>query len=185
MQEGGGNHHPPQNQLYRLYFCNNIPRDTRPYLHRVQDQPQSFNGPYRAPEMDLMIFAKISWFLRKFWVFLYFVFSSPSNHVGTLIWSLSNCTKAQGTLLDLHGRPAKRSEPFWEQELRAEILLPACDPQFQGSLIQTWRQILNPPIISWIGLYSQKYCTWSSPSEFFGRLPFWSKIIFLMNISPN
>ena len=55
--------------------------------------------------MDPMIFAKISWFLRKFWVFLYFVFSSPSNHVGTLIWSLSNCTKAQGTLLDLHGPP--------------------------------------------------------------------------------
>ena len=55
--------------------------------------------------MDLMIFAKISWFLRKFWVFLYFAFSSPSNHVGTLIRSLSNCTKAQGTLLDLHGPP--------------------------------------------------------------------------------
>ena len=52
-----------------------------------------------------MIFAKISWILRQFWVFLYFVFSSPSNHVGTLIWSLSNCTKAQGTLLDLHGPP--------------------------------------------------------------------------------
>ena len=80
-------------------------RDTRPYLHSVQDHPWSFNGPYTAPEMDLMIFAKISWFLRKFWVFLYFVFSSPSNHVGTLIWSLSNCTKAQGTLLDLHGPP--------------------------------------------------------------------------------
>ena len=68
--------------------------------------------------MDLMIFAKISWFLRKFWVFLYFVFSSPSNHVGTLIWSLSNCTKAQGTLLDLHGPPnGPLNEPseanFW------------------------------------------------------------------------
>ena len=33
------------------------------------------------------------------------VLYSPSNHVGTLIWSLSNCTKAQGTLLDLHGPP--------------------------------------------------------------------------------
>ena len=32
-------------------------------------------------------------------------------------------------------RPGKRSEPFLEQELRAKILLPACDPQFQGSLI--------------------------------------------------
>ena len=68
--------------------------------------------------MDLMIFEKISWFLRKFWVFLYFVFSSPPNHVGTLIWSLSNCTKAQGTLLDLHGPPnGPLNEPseanFW------------------------------------------------------------------------
>ena len=68
--------------------------------------------------MDLMIFAKISWFLRKFWVFLYFAFSSPSNHVGTLIRSLSNCTKAQGTLLDLHGPPnGPLNEPseanFW------------------------------------------------------------------------
>ena len=26
--------------------------------HRVQDQPWSFNGPYRAPNMDLMIFEK-------------------------------------------------------------------------------------------------------------------------------
>ena len=41
----------------------NIPkdsRDTRPYLHSVQDHPWSFNGPYTAPEMDLMIFEKIS-----------------------------------------------------------------------------------------------------------------------------
>ena len=41
----------------------NIPRDsrdTRPYLHSVQDQPWSFNGPYRAPNMDLMIFEKNS-----------------------------------------------------------------------------------------------------------------------------
>ena len=29
-------------------------------------------------------------------------------------------------------RPGKRSEPFWEQKLRAEILLPAREPQFQG-----------------------------------------------------
>ena len=35
--------------------------------------------------------------------FLHSIFSSPSNHVGTLIWSLSNCIKAQGTLLDLYG----------------------------------------------------------------------------------
>ena len=38
--------------------------------------------------------------------------------------------------LDLDGdllcRPGKRSEPIWEQEVRAEILLPAHDAQFQG-----------------------------------------------------
>ena len=40
-------------------------RDTRPYLHSVQDQPWSFNGPYRAPKIDLLIFEKI-------WASLYF-----------------------------------------------------------------------------------------------------------------
>ena len=35
--------------------------------------------------------------------FLYYTLSSPSSHVGTLVWSLWNSTKAQGTLLDLHG----------------------------------------------------------------------------------
>ena len=49
--------------------------DTRPYLHRVQDQPWSFNGPDRAPKMDLMILEKISGFFRKFRAFLYFTFS--------------------------------------------------------------------------------------------------------------
>ena len=33
-------------------------RDTRPYLHRVQDQPWSYNGPYRAPKRDLKMFKK-------------------------------------------------------------------------------------------------------------------------------
>ena len=51
----------------------------------------------------IMIFEKISGFFRKFQAFLYFTFSRPSNHVWALIWSLSNSTKAQGTLLDLHG----------------------------------------------------------------------------------
>ena len=34
-------------------------QDHTSILHRVQDQPWSFNGPYRAPKMDLMIFEKI------------------------------------------------------------------------------------------------------------------------------
>ena len=45
------------------------------------------------------------------------------------LWT--NCEQVLNKLC----RPTKRSEPFWEQELRAEILLPARDPQFQGSLI--------------------------------------------------
>ena len=60
-------------------------------------------GPYRAPKVDLMIFEKISGSFRKFRAFLYFTFFSRSYHVGLLILSLSNSTKAQGTLLDLHG----------------------------------------------------------------------------------
>ena len=49
-------------------------------------------------EKNIRIFEKIS-------EFLFSIFSGPSNHVGRLIWSLSNSTKAQGTLLDLHGPP--------------------------------------------------------------------------------
>ena len=36
---------------------------------------------------------------------------------------------------DVTSRPGKRSEPFWEQELRAEILLPTRDDQFKGESI--------------------------------------------------
>ena len=49
----------------------NIPRGfwhTRPYLHRVQEQPFSFNRPYRAPNSDLMIFEKISGLVYLFYI---------------------------------------------------------------------------------------------------------------------
>ena len=52
--------------------------------------------------MDLMISEKNIGIFEKISEFLFFIFSGPSNHVGRLIWSLSNSTKAQGTLLDLH-----------------------------------------------------------------------------------
>ena len=55
--------------------------------------------------MDLTIFEKNSEILRKNWDFLFLILSSPSHHVGSLIWSLSNFTKAQGILLNLHGPP--------------------------------------------------------------------------------
>ena len=52
--------------MLQLYICilrhkKNIPRDsrdTRPYFHRVQDQPWAFNGPYRAPNINVRIFEK-------------------------------------------------------------------------------------------------------------------------------
>ena len=37
--------------------------------------------------------------------FLHYTLSSPSSHVRTLVWSLWDSTKAQGTHLDLHGPP--------------------------------------------------------------------------------
>ena len=55
-----------------------------------------FNGPYRAPKMNL----KILLFLHQT---LYIIHFSPFNHVGTLFWSLWNSTKGQGALLDHHG----------------------------------------------------------------------------------
>ena len=55
--------------------------------------------------------------------------------LGTLELTPIGSRASLGPSMDPTGRPAKRSEPFWEQELRAEILLPARDPQFQGSLI--------------------------------------------------
>ena len=37
--------------------------------------------------------------------FLQYTLCSPSSHVRTLVWSLWDSTKAQGTHLDLHGPP--------------------------------------------------------------------------------
>ena len=53
------------NWPFLLHFCildnKNVSRDSRDTKvdpHWVQDQPWSFNGSYRAPKMDLMIFEK-------------------------------------------------------------------------------------------------------------------------------
>ena len=43
-------------------------RDTRSYNHRVQDPTWSFNGPYRDPKMDLMIFEPFSGSLYHFYI---------------------------------------------------------------------------------------------------------------------
>ena len=44
-------------------------RDTRPYLHRVQEQLWSFNRPYRAPKLDLMVFENILGRVYQFYIF--------------------------------------------------------------------------------------------------------------------
>ena len=49
------------------------------------------------------VLKKNSGILRKFRNFLFLIISSPSNPVWSLIWSFSNSTKAQETLLNLHG----------------------------------------------------------------------------------
>ena len=54
---------------------------------------------------------------------LHFLFCSPSNQVGTLIWSFSNSTNAQGDLLDLHG-------PSWTLKWTPKWTLRA---KFQGT----------------------------------------------------
>ena len=46
----------------------------------------------------------------------------PFNHVRTLIWSLSNSTKAQGTLLDLHGPPNIPQNGPCEDNFRAPLV---------------------------------------------------------------
>ena len=75
-------------------------RDTRSDNHRLQDPTWSFNGPYRDPKMDQMIFEKIPGFVHL----LYIVHSAaPLNILENFFWSLWNSTRAQGTLLDCHG----------------------------------------------------------------------------------
>ena len=53
--------------------------------------------------MSLKIFEYFESTFKLWLPFLHYTLSSPSSHVGTLVWSLWNSTKAQGTLLDLHG----------------------------------------------------------------------------------
>ena len=72
--------------------------------------------------MDLMIFEKISGLLKKLRVFFNSIFFSPSNHVGTLTWSFPNSTKAQGTLLDLHGPPNVPQNGPCEANFRAPLV---------------------------------------------------------------
>ena len=69
--------------------------------------------------MDLMIFEKNSGNFEKISGFSFLIFSSPSKHVGSLIWSLFNSTKAQGTLLNLHGPlNGPRVANFWRPALK-------------------------------------------------------------------
>ena len=93
-------------------------RDTRPYLHRVQDKPWSFDGPYRVPKLDLMVFEKI---LGRVYQFYIFYSVAPLTMVGHLFGHFL-------TLLRLRG-------PSWT--FMAPLMYPKMDP---ASLIsgQPW-----------------------------------------------
>ena len=98
-------------------------KDTRADTHRVRDQPWSFHGPYRAPEIDGPGHYNFQAYFRVCIPFLYCTLSSPSNHFGTLFWSLWNSIRAQGTLLDLHGpQNGPQNGP--------------CEANFRGPLIE-------------------------------------------------
>ena len=59
-----------------------IPRDswnTGPYLNRVQDQPWSYSGPYRAPKRDLKMFKNFGPSLRLCLPFIHYTLSGPSD----------------------------------------------------------------------------------------------------------
>ena len=72
--------------------------------------------------MDLRISEKNIGIFEKILKFLFLIFSSPSNHLEPLIWSLSNSTKAQGTLLDLHGPPNGPPNGPCEANFRATLV---------------------------------------------------------------
>ena len=85
----------------------NIPgefRDTRPYLHRVQDQPWPFNGPFRAPNRDLMILWGHFWLCLKI---LHLYSLAPLTMLKHLI---GHCT----TLPGLRGSSLVFMDPFMD-----------------------------------------------------------------------
>ena len=87
-------------------------RGTRADPNKVHDQPWSFIGPLQGPlkgPCDLRDSA------RLFSLFLKNTFSKPSEHHGIRLWSVLHFTKAQGTLMDLHGPPNGPSN--WPCEL--------------------------------------------------------------------
>ena len=57
-------------------------------------------GPLKWTSKFSSLFHAVLLFLHQT---LYIIHFSPFNHVGTLLWSLWNSTKAQWALLDLHG----------------------------------------------------------------------------------
>ena len=62
----------------------------------------SSRPPERRPSKEPCDFQDL---FRLFLYFLQNTYSKPSKHYGRHFWSLKYFTKAQGTLLDLHGHP--------------------------------------------------------------------------------
>ena len=82
--------------------------------------------------MVLKIFEYFGASFRLFLPFLHYTLSSPSSHVGTLFWSLWNSTKAQGTLLDLHGPPNGPQNGPSEANFRGPIVKKGLAGSFHG-----------------------------------------------------
>ena len=134
-------------------------KDTKADTHRVRDQPCSFHGPYRAPEIDGPGHYNFQAYFMVSLPFLYCTLSSPSNHFGTLFWSLWNSIRAQGTLLDLH----------WPQNGPQNG---PCEAYFRGPLIEKGPpgSLHGPhwPIrIEHVGLIADGKCRENRPSEMF------------------
>ena len=60
-------------------------------------------GPFMDPAGPLKLMVPYPIIFRVCIPFLHCILFSPSNHFGILFWSLWNSTKAQGTLLGVHG----------------------------------------------------------------------------------
>ena len=105
----------------------NIPmdfRDKRADILKVHDQPWAFNGPYRVPQKDLVIFDILS---GDFYFFYKNTLSYPSKQYRIHFWSLWYFTKVQGTLLDLNTQmdPGRFLLTLGEKRPSRALFLPA------------------------------------------------------------
>ena len=109
-----------------FYGPETIPWDSRDTIsdpHRVQDPTWSFNGPYRDPKMDQMIFEKIPGFVHLLYIVhsaaLLNILENFFGHCGTL----PGPRGPSWTAMDPHGPPnGPQNGP--------------CEANFRGPLVE-------------------------------------------------